>query len=881
MHIKFLLLGAVIPLLPSCSSHFISDSKERAEMEQVFNIRLDSLQSSGSFEIFSQEMTNEENEALQFMYAYMPLGDIADYPGEYHLNNVRAALKARHEMPWGKDIPDAEFRHFVLPYRINNENLDNARQVFYDELKERVKDLSLKEAVLEINHWCHEKVSYTPSDIRTSSPLASVRTAYGRCGEESTFAVSAFRAMCIPARQVYTPRWAHTDDNHAWVEVWVDGQWHFLGACEPEPVLDLAWFNAPASRGMLMHTKVFGHYYGPEEIMSNTDCYTEINVIQNYADAATVQVTVTDENNQPVRNATVEFKLYNYAEFYTVARKTTDEYGKTSQTAGLGDMLVWASNNGKFGYKKCSFGKDKTITVVLDKNGNENEELDLDIIPPAEKARIPEVTKEQRAENDRRFALEDSIRNAYIATFPTKEAAKEFAQKQNLNPEITTPLIIASRGNYSNIMQFLSQANEEEKPVALRLLQVISEKDLRDVALETLNDHFQNRPEKPSDCSQEIYDKYILNPRVANEMILPYKALFQKAFSEEEIARFKQNPSLLAQWCKTNIRIKNEWNPQRIPISPVGVQRIKMSDEYSLEIYFVSVARSLGIPARIDEVTGKVQIFTNNLPVDIVLNAPVQAPKQQAVGTLKAGYQPTASLDDPKYYNHFTISKIVNGQLQLLNYSEGNTTWSNLLKDGTSLDAGSYLLVTGTRLANGGVLSHLTFFTVKNEETNDLTLTMRENKDEVQVIGNFNSENLYKPADSDKPVSLLSTTGRGYYIIGILGVGQEPTNHALRDIALLKSEFEQWGRSMVLLFPDEAQYKKFRLADFPELPSTITWGTDINGAIQSELVEALKLKQKSNLPIFIIADTFNRVVFVSQGYTIGLGEQLMKTIHKL
>ena len=203
------------------------------------------------------------------------------------------------------------------------------------------------------------------------------------------------------------------------------------------------------------------------------------------------------------------------------------------------------------------------------------------------------------------------------------------------------------------------------------------------------------------------------------------------------------------------------------------------------------------------------------------------------------------------------------------------------MKDVTSLEAGSYLLVTGTRLANGGVLSHLTFFTVKNEETNDLTLTMRENKDEVQVIGNFNSENLYKPADSDKPVSLLSTTGRGYYIIGILGVGQEPTNHALRDIALLKSEFEQWGRSMVLLFPDETQYKKFRLADFPELPSTITWGTDINGAIQSELVEALKLKQKSNLPIFIIADTFNRVVFVSQGYTIGLGEQLMKTIHKL
>ena len=35
------------------------------------------------------------------------------------------------------------------------------------------------------------------------------------------------------------------------------------------------------------------------------------------------------------------------------------------------------------------------------------------------------------------------------------------------------------------------------------------------------------------------------------------------------------------------------------------------------------------------------------------------------------------------------------------------------------------------------------------------------------------------------------------------------------------------------------------------------------------------------MPIFVIADTFNRIVFISQGYTIGLGEQLMKTIHKL
>ena len=88
---------------------------------------------------------------------------------------------------------------------MNNENLDDSRKVFYGELKERVKGLSMKDAILEVNHWCHEKVVYRPSDARTSSPLASVKTAYGRCGEESTYTVAALRTDGIPSRQFILP----------------------------------------------------------------------------------------------------------------------------------------------------------------------------------------------------------------------------------------------------------------------------------------------------------------------------------------------------------------------------------------------------------------------------------------------------------------------------------------------------------------------------------------------------------------------------------------------------------------------------------------------------------------------------------------------------
>ena len=257
---------------------------------------------------------NKEQKALAFLNASMPQCDLVDYSEDYFLKNIQTSFKAKKEMPWGKRVPEREFKHFVLPIRVNNENLDDFRMAYYEELRGRVKDLSMYDAVLEVNHWCHEKVNYKGSDSRTSSPMATIKTSWGRCGEESTLLVSALRTVCIPARQVYVPRWAHCDDNHAWVEAWVDGKWHFLGACEPEPVLDLGWFNAPASRALLVHTRVLGDYDGPEEVISKTPYYTEINVIDNYAETAKLNVNVVDRYGNAIPDARVDFKIYNYSE---------------------------------------------------------------------------------------------------------------------------------------------------------------------------------------------------------------------------------------------------------------------------------------------------------------------------------------------------------------------------------------------------------------------------------------------------------------------------------------------------------------------------------------------------------------------------------------
>ena len=854
-----------------------------------------------------QKATADEQGALQFLYAYMPVADVTDYPTSFFLENVRTSFEARNQMAWGNKVPELLFRHFVLPVRINNENLDNSRMVFFKELKERVKGLGMKEAILEVNHWCHELVTYQPSDGRTSAPLSTIRSAYGRCGEQSTFTVAALRAIGIPARQVYTPRWAHTDDNHAWVEAWADGTWYFLGACEPEAVLNLAWFNAPASRAMLMHTKAFGDYNGPEEVMLRTSNYTEINLIDNYGSSARIDFSIEDAAGNPVDGARVDFKIYNYAEFCTVVTKYTMADGKTFLSAGKGDMMIWASKGGKYGFAKASFGKDKNIVIRLNHevgaSAMQKEVFfrdSFDIVPPPERANIPEVSPEARAKNLERFAYEDSIRHAYLATFFNQESAlatlkaNGLIEEQNITRngvtflaakgEKLTPsdangkisakaqkmidFLVASSGNHKVILSFLVQ-HQNRLDRAINLLSTLSAKDLRDMQMDILEDNFNAKSDE-------------LSPRVENEMIItPFKQFFEKEFAKKQVA-FKNNPSLLVEWVKKNIRINPDKKALQIAQTPIGVYRSRLTDDRSRKVFFVDVARSLGIEAQVDAVTKKTQYKNHKGGEWIDVDFENAAQEASAKGKFVMGYADNGAVDDPKYYSHFTIHRInADGSTSLLEYPEEGCTWSNTFKNGVDLDEGDYALVSGTRLANGGVLAEMQMFHVKQGATTQVEMHLRSSETEITVKGNFNSESKFILLPSNQEVSLLSQTGRGYFVMGLIGVGQEPTNHALKDIAKVAQVFEKWNRPIVLLFEDEASAKKFRISEFPGLPKNIIFGIDKDGSCRKEMVENMKLQNKNLLPIFTISDTFNRVVFLSQGYTIGLGEQLESVIRKL
>ena len=864
-------------LLCACEEkHFMTDPGYRKMVEQDFQKKKKVLEGNPGnlFAVFDSPMSVEEREALMFLYAYSPLIDLSFSGGDFLLENVRWAFQAREAMPWGKDIPEDIFRHFVLPVRGGKENLDTARIVFYKELKERVATCeSMEKAALEVNHWCHEHVIYKPTNARTRSPLATMLTAYGRCGEESIFTLAALRAVGIPARQIYTPRWAHCDDNHAWIEVWVDGEWKYLGACEPEPRLNIAWFTLPVQRAMYVESEVFGKYNGQEEIVYVNESGSGVNVTSHYTRTAPTLVQVIDENGQPVVNAKVEYKIFNYGEFYPVVTLYSDVKGETSLTLGQGDMFVWASKGKKLGFGELSVERQDTLTVVLDKTVGDLFSGEWDLVPPRQHDITALSTDEERAVNDRRFAREDSLRNVYVATFMSRTQGGDVAMELGVDTARFAAYMVASRGNYSELLRFMREVSPERRTLAMNLLGVIAEKDLQDTPADVLLSHVEG---DGRDVSNPYFTEYILNPRVQNELLTAYREPVREFLKRHDITDVT---SLIQETGK--IKVVDSLYPAKVVTPPVGVIRAGVTDVLSRNVFFVAACRTMGIPARLSPISGKPEYYQNGTWHTVNFMTEKVVPK----GELMLHYaQKTVS--DPKYFLNFTIGKLEDGRVRTIDLGSNaavdmgvGASYKTIFTKPVTLEEGDYLLSTGNRRSDGAVLADLVSFQVEAGKLTNIDMLIRPCVEKMEILGVVPTALSIVPEGKTKPEA-IRLPEKGYTAIALIEANKEPTNHLLRDMSGMKDDFENLGVPLYFVFKDADHQAKFNRADFRVFPSVMQWGTDLDGRLLKGVAEGLCLTHTVSLPLIVLLNAKGEVVFVSQGYRVGLGTQIMNIISR-
>ncbi len=853
------------------------------------------------------ECTPKEQILMKFLYGTMPLRDLAEYQFEIFLDFVRHGIRLRKRAAWCRELPEEIFLNDVLYYRINSENIEKCRPFFYEKLKDRIQGKSLEEAVLEINYWCAEHCAYEASDLRTLSPMGMYRAGAGRCGEESVFAVTALRSVGIAARQVYAPWWAHCDDNHAWVEVYVRGDWHFLGACEPEEALDQGWFVNASSRALLVHARTFsdfgmdgckGEWYREGEL----PCYQ--NVTARYAKTRKLQITVTESDGSPASYARVSVEVLNGAEYRSLAVLETDENGTAALELGLGTVRLHAGKEGRTGAEFLDVGACSEAHIILefcpwndsspeiiqnrklfgDAAGEAVPWSKIDFRAPEETVLQPEFSNKQRKKNRERIRQAVLLRSKRTEGFYQEELAEKYRQEQEI--------LRYAAGNFSQLYQFLER---DKSPDRKWLLHSLSLKDYRDAKADVLEEHLKHAfvyrsmwvGEKNSEndgtvlqeeyerraeelchefTKQEIYIKYLLCPRIFYEELTCYRQEILDYFSEEEKNLFRGNPVAVWDYIKTHIKYEEPLEYRTIYSTPASVLRLQSGTPMSQKILCAAICRTLGIPARLSQAEQEVEIYRNGSFVKLSQTERKAEESNQAILTLKRKKE-----EEWNYSQNWTIARFQDGQFVTLDL-QGTEFKGETLNLET--EPGYYRILTANRLPNGNQLAAECKVFLAAGRKQEVSLKMRAGSlEELLVSHRFKD---FEVLSHGRPVPISSIIKDRAAILAFLEPGEEPTEHVLNELSSQQENFRQMGVRICLLVREGNVTQTTgwkRAAAIPEIC--------VYQAPLEEIAEPLARSMYTDpekLPLLVLANPGLQGIYACSGYRVGSAKLMLELL---
>ena len=617
-----------------------------------------------------------------------------------------------------------------------------------------------------------------------------------------------------------------------------------------------------------------GRYEGPEEVNKRTPYYSCINLLSNYADTATAYVTVYDKRHLPAKNASVCFKLYNYAEYYTLAEVKTDESGRAQLNTGLGDLLVWAKQGDDYAYAQLDLRKqDHLVLILSDKGPNPwmspagNLVQRFDMVPPVGKPLSNNVSAAAQLACDKRLAKEDKMREAYRKTFPTRSQTAKY-KNEYFSADEFYDVIHRSEGNHVEIIKFLQNHSKKEDGLYLKeFVNALADKDLRDTKAEVLESQLVNY--RAGKYSVEVFIKGVLPARISNELIRDWRHDLREVFLNIFPGNATPSVNQLIDWTKRYITIDPLCNYYNCPISPMGVFKTRRADAHSRDIFFVAACRSLHIPCYLDNASNKIYVWINNDWQEVTFVEETVTPNEKLA---------TLTLHNPKgytYYIHYTLQRFENGEY--VSYDFENDPRVEARDIVLNLPPGKYCLSSGNRYSDGEVLSELRFFTLKEKDEYSITIPELVPRNNTYGYIDMNVNKL----NNKSLLDLLKEPNKEKMILCLVAPGTEPTNHLAKEIAAKKTDYESWGGKMIFL-ANNANWKKEK-----NQPDNLeVYSGKVNDLSESVLVALKNAVHDGALPhttgerpVCIVLDKDGNILFVSEGYHIGLGDLMLEAVH--
>lgn len=813
---------------------YLEKNKERIEKE--FSDRMAEFPAYADSVVKAIEVLDEKIAlSLKYLYAAMPVSDIGNYVTGIYEDYARCSVKLFEENEEVRNLPEEMFLNYILYHRVNEEEIAPCRSLFHDEISTFIGGKKGISKALEVNYWCAKEATYKASDDRSASAFSVYEKGHGRCGEESVFAVNAYRSVGIPARQVYAPKWSHCDDNHAWVEIFVEDKWQYLGACEPEPILNRGWFTHAAARGMMIHSRWFDSVLPKEEVIVEEEgMVTMLNQLSRYANTVLIKINAEDEGGKPLAGIKLYCEVLNYGNLSPVAVLETDTNGEAILRTGKGSLHLSFIHKGIPVVKLIdTSGEESTFTICKGRDSaviNKYEEMDFSA-PSDEGAKVAILSKEEQDQNKERLHELSIIREKKI--------------EQYENPAI---------------VRFLSNGTKQELPWKREMINIISEKDRDDISEEVLVDSFTRSISFKDEWDREIFVSYVQNPRIEDEVLSPFRREILDFLGEDERKSFKRNPVSIMNYITENISSKPKEERKSVLTKPAAALRLGIASKESKKILFVAIARTLGIPARLHPITGVPQYFKTGS------FHPVYSADEKT-GTL---YMEGFTEEDWKDTINYGLAKMEMENFTPIhpeNLEEGEKGVINLL-------VGTYRLITTNRLPNGNQAARIIYFEIKEDEKTRIKLSLRSvNLDEMLTRLALEDFTLM----GDKEVNYREITAKNSHIIMWLDPGKEPTEHILNELMELAVTYKQVASKVSFVLSNRDKEENSTLKKLMKtIPEIKIYYSD-----SGELVEKLGRRMYVDFekrPFILVTDKEGLGVFGASGYQVGMGNLLLNIL---
>ncbi len=876
----------------------------------------------------------DEAQAFTFLYSAMPLSDLLDYPPSLFLAYAGHGVYLWNQGVFAGRVPERIFANYVLHYRVNNEDIADVRGFFHEKITDALGENSLLaqggamyDCAVEINFWCAGEATYRSTDERTQNPRTMFGVTMGRCGEESTFGVTALRSVGIPARQIYAPLWTHCDDNHAWVEVWCDGEWHFLGACEPEEKLDRGWFIEPASRAMVLHSRWFGKEEPEDPQVGPKGMAKVLNHLERYAHTASLTVKALDEAGLPVPGARLNFQVANHGGLGSVAliQAGTDgeDAGIARLTTGLGDLYISAAASGRLGgavygetmvsLRGLEPGQGAECTVVLKEKPECWEgwrELEFHAPKPCD-IHNGTLTPEQEESGAARLARAAQYRQKKAAGLYDKgEAERVLGRFFGDDRVLAEDILRKAHGNIGEIVRFLEwdalevalafgcpdgvwqdpEGNTDGEGKAqdradaagrdrwkLEVLKTLREKDYWDIKADVLKDCCRVGAAYAGTVPEEILFRYVLCPRVSDELLVCCREFLCNCIDEEIKKKIRQNPQCLPELAQKWIVSMPDQEYENLITTPVGCVRGGVGSSLSREVFCVNLYRSLGIPARLSPFDGRLEYYR----------------KEDCHG---GGFHPVGASGEEwgeETRGLCVLTLVEDGSVKLgdwehysLERFEGDGfcrmgLWDKTedMKEGRlelNLRPGIYRIFTVNRKKNGNQLARMAVFSLQEGEHREVVISLKEVSVEGLLTRTAIDDFALRRLDgSSENLSALSGGGKALFLW--LEVTREPTEHILNELYEKKEDFRELAAPIYAILRSPEDLKNATLSRTMEALPGICPLLDDFGDHYKALAKAVG-REVGKLPLAVVAEAGQECIYSDAGYNVGLADMLWKVL---